>query len=144
MPVSHGHGPGTRGAGHIKGVLKRHKQTSCSHPPSRRNSYTSRPGPDPAATRQHVAVNDFSHRCWPSLSSQGRQLADSQNFRSPDRRGELSGPCHGQVSGSQPRTPTPALGHPAKETRQAQDCLRLVTVAGCPALFGDTVPKPMG
>lgn len=74
MPVSQGHGQGTRGEGHIKEVLKRNKQTFdrpqgaeegpklLPSPPSNRSGHASRqgpPGPDPAATCQHVAVNDF-------------------------------------------------------------------------------------
>lgn len=41
-------------------------------------------------------VNEFSHRCWPPLPSQDRQLAESQNLRSPERREGLSWPCHRQ------------------------------------------------
>lgn len=97
-------------------------------------------------------VNDFSHRCWPSLPSQGRQLAGPQNLRPPERKEELSCPCHGQPTGRRHGAlpwvtcHRDQAGSGLLESTQWVCPQPLVTVAGVPSPVGsawcrDSVPK---
>lgn len=106
MPAVEDKGRGKGGEGTHKRGVKGEKQTSFI-----RHWGAGEGGPYPRQSPGQLAylllvltlpvanmwpANDFSHRCWPSLPSQGRQLAESQNLRSPERREDLSWPCHRQ------------------------------------------------